>query len=384
MISSIHIQNFKSIESLLLKPGRVTVLIGENGSGKSNILEAIAFGAASSAGKLESDFYLFNRGIRVTDYGWIKSGFRCANSGPTDSTIKLIFGSEEKQVYFCNLEISNPLTSNDSPRFEIHDTFRLKESMVAAANRIEAQYPNIKTDIRDENYLRALELEVNKRKEDVLKLGIMDFLIFAPENTVLRNPPPESAVKPLGSKGEGIFNLLQSFGKKEIAELNDRLQLFGWFDSFLAPSSADVAAARIQIRDRWLPQIFDQRSANEGFLFVLFYLTLLISKRTPKFFSIDNIDTSLNPKLCSELMKQIVELAKKYDKQVICTTHNPCILDGLNLKDDEQRLLAVKRDSEGRTVVHRVHAPKPQPGESPVRMSVAFIEGYIGGLPVNF
>jgi AAA15 family ATPase/GTPase len=33
MISEIQIRNFKSIRDLTLKTGRVTVLIGENGSG---------------------------------------------------------------------------------------------------------------------------------------------------------------------------------------------------------------------------------------------------------------------------------------------------------------------------------------------------------------
>lgn len=66
MISDIQIENFKSIAKLSLKPGSVTVLIGENGSGKSNVLEAIAFAAAAFANKLDDEF-LFSRGIRVTD-----------------------------------------------------------------------------------------------------------------------------------------------------------------------------------------------------------------------------------------------------------------------------------------------------------------------------
>lgn len=80
-----------------------------------------------------------------------------------------------------------------------------------------------------------------------------------------------------------------------------------------------------------------------------------------------------------------MELAKKYGKQVICTIHNPAILDGLNLKDEEQRLYTVSRDSEGHTRVRRVMAPEPQtPGELPVRLSEAFQRGLIGGLPENF
>ena len=109
-----------------------------------------------------------------------------------------------------------------------------------------------------------------------------------------------------------------------------------------------------------------------------------MSEHTPKFFSIDNIDTALNPRLCSVLMEQIVDLAKKYDKQVICTTHNPAILDGLNLKDEDQKLYTVRRDDDGRTITRRVHAPQPQPEELSVRLSEAFIRGLIGGVPDHF
>lgn len=221
-------------------------------------------------------------------------------------------------------------------------------------------------------------------------------MIYTPDNTTLRTPPPESAIQPLGVKGQGLLKLLQSFIdpktdpnlRDRLKDLKERLHLFGWFEDFDCPDDTATAQARLQIHDRWLaPEraVFDQRSANEGFLYLLFYFTLLMSWRTPKFFAIDNIDAALNPRLCTILMEQLVELAKKYDKQVICTTHNPAILDGLDLKDDDQRLYAVRRDSEGHTVVRRVSAPEPQqPGDLPVRLSEAFTRGIIGGLPEHF
>jgi predicted ATPase len=169
--------------------------------------------------------------------------------------------------------------------------------------------------------------------------------------------------------------------------MKEHLRLFGWFGDFLAPDESATMQARLQIRDRWLAPdraFFDQRSANEGFLYLLFYFTLLLSWRTPRFFAIDNVDNALNPKLCTTLMRQIVELAKKCDKQVICTTHNPAILDGLNINDDEQRLYTVSRDAEGCTVVNRVHPPKPQTDKPPTKLSAAFLAGHIGGLPDHF
>jgi predicted ATPase len=109
-----------------------------------------------------------------------------------------------------------------------------------------------------------------------------------------------------------------------------------------------------------------------------------LSKTTPQFFAIDNIDAALNPKLCGELMRRLCELAKKYDKQVILTTHNPAILDGLNLSDPEQLLYSVYRDDQGHTKTRRIEAPKVRAGATPARLSDAFMHGLIGGLPKNF
>ena len=116
----------------------------------------------------------------------------------------------------------------------------------------------------------------------------------------------------------------------------------------------------------------------------MFYFALFISKYTPKFFAIDNIDASLNPKLCIELIKILTKLAKKHDEQVIFTTHNPAILDGLNLNDDEVRLLVVNRNIHGHTKVKRVLKKQMPEGVEPLRLSEQFLRGYLGGLPKNF
>jgi hypothetical protein len=66
------------------------------------------------------------------------------------------------------------------------------------------------------------------------------------------------------------------------------------------------------------------------------------------------------------------------------TTHNPAVLDGLDLHDDEQRLFVIDRNQDGFTKARRVHPPKPVDGEPPMKLSEAFLRGYIGGLPKNF
>lgn len=65
MLTSLHIQNYKSIHDLNLELGRVNVFIGENGCGKSNILEAVGLLSTIKAGRLRLDD-LANKGIRIT------------------------------------------------------------------------------------------------------------------------------------------------------------------------------------------------------------------------------------------------------------------------------------------------------------------------------
>jgi len=63
MIREIRIKNYKSIQKLKMDIGQFTVLIGENGSGKTNILESAALASAAAGNKLDNEF-LSSRGIR--------------------------------------------------------------------------------------------------------------------------------------------------------------------------------------------------------------------------------------------------------------------------------------------------------------------------------
>ena len=65
-IRHISIKNYKSIVDITIQMGGFNVFIGANGCGKSNILEAIALGAAASSDKLDFEYFA-NRGIRITE-----------------------------------------------------------------------------------------------------------------------------------------------------------------------------------------------------------------------------------------------------------------------------------------------------------------------------
>lgn len=389
MITRITIENYKSIRKLDLELGRLNVFIGENGCGKTNILEAVALGSAAAQGRLANEF-LAARGIRVTAADLMRSAFE--TDGPPN--IVVVSWMTEEPTRFTLTPVETPAGIE---WLELSRTALSEELSRALAHRAAILVDEPEVHLHPDTARRILELlsGLSTARRDARAATATasspqaSFLLYAPENSFLRRFEEEGQILPLGSKGEGLLAHLQSLAAQQdapaIGEINEHLSLLDWFETLQVPDK-DQAGRALRIRDRYLPEgiVFDQRSANEGFLFLLFYFTLFASPHTPKFFAIDNVDASLNPKMCAALMRSMVDLAKKHDKQAIVTTHNPSLLDGLDLTDDEQRLFVVSRGVDGDTRIHRVEAPRSMPGTTPVLLSEAFTRGYIGGLPKNF
>jgi len=404
MINAIKITNFKSVVDLSLELGNFNVLIGENGCGKSNILEAIAFGAAASADKLDYEF-LGSRGIRVTNPDFMFSAFA---DSPQAKLIRISLIEGEKSFnYMLQNDLSNHKKWIDllkeSVKTEINRLFKsafLEEDI----NRREVAIDKLNLNSLDflslseliqkvkgendfESYLtnRIVPTLVEKSFSNT---ELSNYIVFSPEESSLRKFEETTQIYPLGIKGEGLFQYLKEMAfdaknKKLLTQIKENLALLDWYEDLALPKNLMQNEFSLNIKDRYLdPKLkyFDQRSTNEGFLYMLFYFTLFLSKDSPAFFAIDNIESSFNPKLCTKLIQTLASLAKKNNKQVIVTTHNPAVLDGLNLKDQDQRLFVVSRNMDGHTRANRIeHNP-----ERTLRLSDIWTKGYIGGLPDNF
>jgi len=378
MIEKIHIQNFKSIYDLELEVGRVNLFIGENGSGKSNFLEALVFVSASLLNKLDNEF-LVSRGLRVPEPSLIKSAFEHTSQ---DKIIEILLTHDNNLK--TNFKLDNENTNYSKwmrlRKDSIKDELELDKLLQQALEGHELK----------EEERKELFSYLNKNSLNAITVEYVDFLIYSPENTSLRTFEKEGQIQPLGINGEGLLKLLKVINNYEdksyINTIIESLKLFNWFEDITIPTDISSQEDKVIIKDKYLYREFTQRSANEGFLFILFYITLLVAKETPKAFAIDNIDASLNPKLCTKLMKILTELAHKYDKQIFLTTHNPAILDGIDLNDEEQKLFVVSRNKKGHTRMKEItveNKPKSSSDE-PLKLSEAFLRGYLGGLPKGF
>jgi len=180
MIKSIAIENFKSIDKIKMDLGRITVLIGENGSGKTNILEAVALASAAADNKLDNEF-LVSRGIRVSDPKFMRSAFVKDNL-----TQPIMIDIErDDEIYKYRLQNDN----NPYSKWNDEQLFNMVENS-----------KNI-TDIE-----KAFQILIEKMREND---KISEYLIYSPQNPELRLFEREGQIEPLGINGEGLFKLLK-------------------------------------------------------------------------------------------------------------------------------------------------------------------------------
>ena len=232
MLETIRIENYKSIEKLDLPLGRINVFIGENGAGKSNILEAIALAGAAQARKLDNEF-LTSRGIRVSGPELMRSAFKEGKaSEPIKVSTKLTGGSEfryaltnDNQPYSTWQNSSTTTAVSDFEGFvklfesikdyiaTVKDKTEGEKFFKEASEKITAAWVNAQVEASSsggKTFNMTFTLETPDDFPAVDTGGMEDFIIYAPENSALRHFEREGQIEPLGINGEGLLKLLSA------------------------------------------------------------------------------------------------------------------------------------------------------------------------------
>jgi len=152
----------------------------------------------------------------------------------------------------------------------------------------------------------------------------------------------------------------------------------------LPPASRAQARVWRPTSVEWVDTAGGGGVVNEGALFSLFMAVLVRHQSTPLLLAVDNFDHSLNPRLAKTLTRRICDwLCDKDSRQVLLTSHNPLVLDGLPLQDDRVRLFTVERSSRGKTVVRRVEVDEQllAAADAGVPLSQQWVTGTFGGVP---
>ena len=247
---------------------------------------------------------------------------------------------------------------------------------------------------------------VELSKENLAKLLIeqlQGYRIYTPTTSVLRGVSQDSQpARPLGLSGGGLPEALKNvirlaYRDEAIGKITkDFFSLIPWAEKYNASHGSNLPLSPSAATSHWIIELQDRfmaikrnrlsgYDASEGALYVLFLAALIAHPGTPSFCAIDNADHGLNPRLAKMLFDYLScwILDSPRPKQILITTHNPLVLDGLRLQDDRIRLFIVDRTNKGKTTINRF-AITPELENMAAQgwsLSRLWTMGHIGGMP---
>jgi len=103
--------------------------------------------------------------------------------------------------------------------------------------------------------------------------------------------------------------------------------------------------------------------------------------QSPSIFAVDSFDHAMHPRLAQATTRVFCDSVLRNGKTAFVTTHNPLVLDGLNLSDDRIRLFAVNKSRKnGHTTLQRIQVTEEMISRG-ASLSRLWIEGRLGGVP---
>jgi predicted ATPase len=384
MLTQVTVEGFKSLRNVQnLALGRVNVFIGANSSGKSNLLEAIGVLGAAMSGHVD-DQALLRRGVRPPTAALFTSSL--GKTVAEAVTLRVVW-SGDNQTIECKARFPNRPEADEQEPFAL--TLKFDDE--------EPEWPSYTSFID-----HVPEGEASAKN---LQRVLADYAIFAPNTPALRGTSPDITQRePVGLAGgqlaEAVAELLnEEQGGFGALDLDDVLQLLDWVDEIaVVPPSRELVSPTvpttrniIRFTDRWMAQKHNHLSAydaSEGALYVLFALVLALHPRSPRLFAIENLAQTMHPRLARATLRLFCQQILKTNppRQALLTTHNPLVLDGLDLRDDRIRLFTVERDRQGGTRVDRVEVSDEiiKATEEGLSLSNLWVMGRLGGVPDIF
>ncbi len=300
MIESIRIQDFKGHRDTTVRLGRLTVLVGPNGSGKTSVLEAL---------RLQRDLW---NGDKASYRDFLRRGVKTPIV--IDST-----GIDKNKNWKSSWSLGGkPIYSG---RWQCDD--------VVCTARL------VGTDIHHEGDVRGL-LDAAR----ILARTCLFKFHAARIGDAAYSDQPGAPVESDGTNTAVALAALK-LGYDEIFERIEHdiriiipsVERVRIRQETVQRPQGDVVGSKIYFDFRGASGV-PAHCASEGTLITLALLTVLHGPNRPNLILLDDFDQSLHPQAQMELVTLIKRLLDEFpDVQIVATTHSPYILDQLDPAD---------------------------------------------------
>lgn len=332
-LDGIRVRNFKAIrDSGAVKLTPLTVLIGNNGSGKSSLVEALETTKTMVAGDLDRAMQLW-RGIEHIRYKGQKPKYRPDKSGELRAQTALEFqlrGRLDGQRFSASSAINE--------RGGANEVFFERESVEIGNTHHQRHDSEFQTTV-DGKKQRAVR--IHPPSHSLLSPDLGDyirrwqFLRVAPQE--MGQPRPQTRSRgeiQLASDGSNVAEYLleiRSLDPAAFQSILDTLQFVLPYASDIQPTITSELERAVYLQMSEADFKVPGWLLSTGTLRVLALLACLRHPNPPPLLVIEELENGLDPRTIHLFVEEIRAALAIGVTQIIVTTHSPFLLDLLDL-----------------------------------------------------
>lgn len=345
MITELRLRNWKSFFDATLFIDPITVLIGTNASGKSNIFDALKLLSALAS---PIDIMDIAKIVRGGAEGIIRRGEQMCNLTITmegdKSSEQLIYEvalafDEQRNIYIKDESLILATTKRNLVMFERKELDEMNKSLVSVALYTEGK-PRYQNFSAKTSVLSQIEYVNCVRRIKDSTLTVVNNL----RKIRLSNPIPERMrdFAPLSKTIAEDASDLAGY----LANLDEELKS-GTYEAilkYLKPlpdrDIKSIRADKIPMTDKamlfcteeWTAGHTQEQSAlgmSDGTLRFAGIIAMLITAEDKALILLEELDKGVHPSRAKDLVKMLKEIGKQKKLDIICTTHNATFVDEL-------------------------------------------------------
>ncbi len=337
-IQSFRLHNFKSIrDSKAIKLNPLTVLIGNNGSGKSSVIEGLEFLQTVSVSGLDMALHQWHGYEHIRNKaGGLKPQLQGLRPHYTNPIRLELRGNVDQESYTATLAI------NKDPSKQ---TVFIEEEQVTRGRNQHQNLRTFKRDANGETDIPLLEQTGQLRLQDDESImtralsgfiGRWQFLSVIPQlmGEPVARRQTEGSVR-LARDGRNLAEYLLEFLHADSVGFNEFITVLQQILPYAQDLQPNVVESIIE------PSALLQMSEgsfkvpgwllSSGTMRIAVLLAVLRHPNPPPVLIVDEIENGLDPKTVALLIEELQRVVQSGRIQVIATTHSPYLLDLLSL-----------------------------------------------------
>lgn len=371
MIDHVTIRNFRSLADVTVPLGPLTVLVGPNASGKSNIINALQMVRGLASDDIREPYFLgryFDENGAYEQVVWGGESAREISVEVAWATLEH-YGNSGYSVS-VGKPADTPVVIAERAYLAGEDWLVRKSSgMYIHGGVAEGSVP----DMRSVAIVVQHDWDVTPVFDSVRRWA---FYQLSPRT--MKQPKPvqkEYRLSEDGSNLSTVIHTLFSEGAPAFRQIEEFIRsVLPNVERLLSPI-AGSNLTNVALKEHGVPTPIGSWGLSDGTLFALALATALYTPLRPSLLALEAPDTELHPYVLEAIAELLVEASR--ETQVLVTTHSPYLLDHLPVES-----LVVVEKKQGATTCRQVKT-RGQARKAIQQLGVgkAWYAGHLGGVP---